>query len=40
MDVKETIKSQYYASLEMLRQAILACPESLWDGPEYKNPEP
>jgi hypothetical protein len=30
MDLKETIKSQYHASLEMLRQALVKCPESLW----------
>jgi hypothetical protein len=38
MRAKETIKSQYYASLEMLKQAIEACPESLWYGPEPRNP--
>ena len=38
MGVKETIKSQYTASLEMLRQAIVECPEFLWHSPEYKNP--
>ena len=38
MEVKKTIKSQYLASLEMLRQAIVECPESLWEGPEYKVP--
>lgn len=38
MRIKETIKSQYYASLEMLRQAIMECPESLWTGTEYNNP--
>ncbi len=38
MDIKETIKSQYHASLEMLRQAIIECPESLWNGLEYKVP--
>ena len=37
MSVKKTIKSQYYASLEMLKHAIEECPESLWSGPEYKN---
>jgi hypothetical protein len=35
---KETIKSQYYASLEMLRQVILACPETLWKSRDYKAP--
>lgn len=38
MNVKETIKSQYYASLAMLRQAIDECPESLWHEPEDRNP--
>jgi len=38
MRIKETIKSQYYASLEMLRQAIVECPESLWTDSEYNNP--
>jgi hypothetical protein len=37
MDVKEAIKSQYLASLEMLRQTIAKCPESVWDDPEHKN---
>lgn len=37
MEVKEIIKSQYYASLEMLRQVIKSCPDSLWQNPEYKN---
>ena len=38
MGTKETLKSQYRASLEMLKQAIVECPESLWRSPEYKNP--
>jgi hypothetical protein len=37
MRVKEIIKSQYHASLEMLRQAIVKCPDSLWQSPEHKN---
>jgi hypothetical protein len=37
MKVKEIIKSQYHASLEMLRQAIEKCPDSLWESSEYKN---
>lgn len=37
MRSKEIIKSQYWASLEMLRQAILKCPDSLWQNPDYKN---
>ena len=38
MGVKVTIKSQYYAALEMLKQAIEECPESLWYDPEYESP--
>ena len=38
MGVKQTVKSQYHAALEMLRQAIEACPESLWDDPGYESP--
>ncbi|MFN2168056.1 MAG: hypothetical protein ACK2U9_17575, partial [Anaerolineae bacterium] len=38
MNAKESIKSQYWASLEMLRQAILQCPDSLWQSAEYQNP--
>jgi len=38
MDPKQTIKSQYYAALEMLKQAIEACPESLWDDAGYESP--
>ena len=37
MRVKEIIKSQYGASLAMLRQAIVECPDSLWQSPEHKN---
>jgi hypothetical protein len=38
LNAKESIKSQYWASLEMLRQAILQCPDSLWQSAEYQNP--
>jgi hypothetical protein len=38
MRTKETIKSQYRASLAMLRQAVERCPDSLWENPEYSNP--
>jgi hypothetical protein len=37
MDTREIIKSQYYASLEMLKQAICKCPESLWNNEDAKN---
>jgi hypothetical protein len=38
MDIKNSLKSQYRASLEMLKGAITACPESLWVDPEFNNP--
>lgn len=38
MDVLAIIKSQYLASLEMLKQTIVACPDSLWYSTGYKNP--
>jgi hypothetical protein len=34
---KDIVKSQYHASLEMLRQAVSKCPDSLWDDREDKN---
>lgn len=37
MDLKITLCSQYLASLEMAKQAILKCPESLWNHKDYKN---
>lgn len=37
MVIKEVIKSQYLASLEMLKNAIIQCPESMWTDPEPKN---
>jgi hypothetical protein len=37
MDIKKSIISQYNASLEMLRQAIEKCPESLWLDEGYMN---
>lgn len=38
MNPKPAIKSQYKASLEMLRQAIEKCPEALWTDASYQNP--
>jgi hypothetical protein len=35
MSTKEVIKSQYHASLEMLKQTIVKCPDSLWDHPDH-----
>jgi hypothetical protein len=37
MSTKDSIKSQYYASLQMLRQAVTKCPDALWDDRSYKN---
>ena len=37
MNLKEVIKSQYYATLEMLKQAIIKCPDSVWDNLADKN---
>jgi hypothetical protein len=34
MDLPGTIRSQYLAALAMLEQAIVHCPESLWDSPD------
>lgn len=33
MDLAAILVSQYQASLEMLKQTISACPESIWDAP-------
>lgn len=37
MDTKRVIQSQYFAALEMLKQAVDACPEDLWNAPEDRN---
>jgi hypothetical protein len=37
MDIKMIIQSQYFASLAMLKQAIIKCPPSVWDAPEDKD---
>ena len=36
MNLPDVIISQYQAALEMLKQAITKCPDSLWDGPDDK----
>ena len=36
MNIKEIVKSQYHASLDMLEQTIAKCPESIWDHPDHK----
>ena len=37
MSLQATLKSQYYASLAMLRGAIDACPTELWTSDRYVN---
>lgn len=37
MNTKQAIESQYLASLEMMKQTIEKCPQSLWSDPSYKN---
>lgn len=37
MAIKEIIKSQYGASLQMLKSAIVQCPDSLWNAGAYRN---
>lgn len=36
-DMKANIKSQYLASLDMLRQAVTKCPEPLWNDSSFRN---
>jgi len=38
MNQKAAIKSQYCASLAMLRGAIEMCPDTLWEDDSYSNP--
>lgn len=37
MTIRASIISQYHASLDMLQQAVIRCPDSLWDDRQYKN---
>jgi hypothetical protein len=36
MDIASSISSQYLASLEMLKQTLSQCPESIWNSPDDK----
>jgi len=36
-NVHEVLGKQYRAAMEMLKEAISKCPESLWAAPEYPN---
>lgn len=38
INIQASLISQYYAALEMLRQAILHCPEPLWLDDHYPSP--
>ena len=38
MDIQEAVKSQYYASLEMMKQVIDKCPAGLWLDTSTPNP--
>ena len=37
MDLPAILSSQYLASLTMLKEAIIACPDWLWNAPEDRN---
>jgi hypothetical protein len=37
MALKDNIKSQYHASLDMLGEAVARCPENLWLDDRYQN---
>ncbi len=37
MDTQKIIQSQYLAALEMLKQAVVKCPDPLWNAAEDGN---
>jgi hypothetical protein len=37
METKTVIKAQYHAALKMLEEAVIKCPETVWDSSEQKN---
>lgn len=37
MNTIELTKSQYLAAIEMLKEAVTQCPETLWEDQTYKN---
>jgi hypothetical protein len=37
MDLHEVFQSQYLASLAMLKQVVVKCPEALWDVPDTQD---
>jgi len=38
MEIRPIIQSQYLAALEMLKQAVIKCPEKLWNTPDDIDP--
>lgn len=36
-EIRKTLKSQYHASLAMLREAIERCPDDIWFNDQHKN---
>lgn len=37
MNIRHVIRSQYLASLAMLKQAITKCPQAMWDAPRDRD---
>ncbi len=37
MDIRRVIQSQYLSALAMLKQAIIKCPQAIWDSPQDKD---
>jgi len=37
MNIQRVIQSQYLSALAMLKQAIVKCPEAMWDAPQDKD---
>lgn len=37
MDIAQAVISQYFAALDMLEQAVVKCPDSLWNSEEQPN---
>jgi hypothetical protein len=37
MDNKQVIQNQFLAALEMLKEAVVKCPQEIWNAPQDKN---
>ena len=37
MDINPNIQSQFQSTLEMLRLAVVQCPDEMWNDPTYRN---